>query len=311
MRYPSGSLLRWEGLGHIYRNRCVAETNRKERLMQIIRKLGPLRDALDEFRKDECKIGLVPTMGALHAGHMRLVEVAMEQCDIVVASIFVNPAQFSEGEDLDTYPRQEDEDLALLEAAGVALVWAPTLDQIYPEDYSTKVYVGGLSEGLDTLTRPDFFEGIATVVTKLFNQIRPDTAYFGEKDFQQLSIIKRMTRDLDFTHEVVGVETVREEDGLALSSRNAYLSEAEREKAAQLPRIMTEAAKRIAKGESIAAILAEARTELLSSGFHTIDYLEVREAATLNPVEKITRPSRLFAAVHIGTTRLIDNIAIG
>ncbi|GAB5487630.1 MAG: pantoate--beta-alanine ligase [Parasphingorhabdus sp.] len=279
--------------------------------MQIIRKLGPLRDALDVYRKPDCKIGLVPTMGALHAGHMRLVEVAIEQCDIVVASIFVNPAQFSEGEDLDTYPRQEAEDLALLEAAGVALVWAPTLDQIYPEGYSTKVYVGGLSEGLDSLTRPDFFEGIATVVTKLFNQIRPDAAYFGEKDFQQLSIIKRMTRDLDFTHDVIGVETVREEDGLALSSRNAYLSQAEREKAAHLPRIMTEAAKKMAEGEDVVSTLDEAKADLRRSGFHTIDYLEVREASTLDPVEKIVRPSRLFAAAHIGTTRLIDNIAIG
>ncbi|VAV87767.1 Pantoate--beta-alanine ligase, partial [hydrothermal vent metagenome] len=156
--------------------------------MQIIRQLGPLRDALAEFRKQGRKTGLVPTMGALHAGHMRLVEVAKEQCDIVLVSIFVNPAQFGEGEDLDTYPRQEAADVALLKAAGVELIWAPTLDQIYPDDFSTKVYVGGLSEGLDTLTRPDFFEGIATVVTKLFNQIRPDAAYFGEKDFQQLAI---------------------------------------------------------------------------------------------------------------------------
>lgn len=279
--------------------------------MQIIRKLGPLRDALDVFRKSDCKIGLVPTMGALHAGHMRLVEVAVSQCDIVVASIFVNPAQFSEGEDLDTYPRQEAEDLELLEAAGVKLVWAPTLDQIYPENYSTKVNVGGLSEGLDTLTRPDFFEGIATVVTKLFNQIRPDAAYFGEKDFQQLSIIKRLTRDLDFTHEIVGVETVREEDGLAMSSRNAYLSKEERAKVAVLPQIMAAAAKAIAEGGDIGLVLDEAKVNLSNSGFHRIDYFEVRAADTLEKVEIITRPSRLFIAAHIGTTRLIDNIPIG
>ena len=279
--------------------------------MQIIRKLGPLRDALAEFRKDECKIGLVPTMGALHAGHMKLVEVAIEQCDLVVATIFVNPAQFSEGEDLDTYPRQEKEDLDMLEAAGVSLVWVPSLDQIYPDDYSTKVNVGGLSEGLDTLTRPDFFEGIATVCTKLFNQIRPDAAYFGEKDFQQLCIIKRLTRDLDFTHEVVGVPTVREADGLALSSRNAYLSEEERQKAAALPRIMQAAAKDIAEGQDLGVALDEARTELLASDFHTIDYFEVRDAETLENVERLMRPARLFAAAHIGTTRLIDNIPIG
>ncbi len=279
--------------------------------MQIIRTLGPLRDALDGFRKPECKIGLVPTMGALHAGHMRLVAVANEQCDIVVASIFVNPAQFSEGEDLDTYPRQEAEDLALLDAAGVVLVWAPTLDQIYPKDYSTKVNVGVLSEGFDTLTRPDFFEGIATVCTKLFNQIRPDAAYFGEKDFQQLAIIKRLTRDLDFTHEVVGVPTVREEDGLALSSRNAYLSAEERAKAAALPAIMQRAAKAITDGENIEKTLVQARAELRASDFHTIDYLEVRDAETLENVGKICRPARLFAAAHIGTTRLIDNIPLG
>ena len=249
-------------------------------------------------------------MGALHAGHMRLVEVACEQCDVVAASIFVNPAQFSEGEDLDTYPRQEKEDLAMLEAAGVELVWAPTLDQIYPEDYSTKVNVGGLSEGLDTLTRPDFFEGIATVCTKLFNQIRPDAAYFGEKDFQQLSIIKRLTRDLDFTHEVVGVPTVREKDGLALSSRNAYLSAEEREKSAALPAIMRETAAAIAKGGNFALILEDARAKLLSSGFHTIDYFEVRRADTLEKVEKFVPQARLFAAAHLGTTRLIDNIPL-
>lgn len=278
--------------------------------MQIIRKLGPLRDALEVFRKSDCKIGLVPTMGALHAGHMRLVEVAKEQCDIVVTSIFVNPAQFSEGEDLDTYPRQEAEDLALLETAGVELVWAPTLDQIYPDGYSTKVYVDGLSEGLDTLTRPDFFEGIATVVTKLFNQVRPDAAYFGEKDFQQLSIIKRLTRDLDFTHEVVGVETVREEDGLALSSRNAYLSKEERKKASLLPQIMADTVSKLIAGNDVQSTLEEAKSELLHHDFHTIDYLEVREAANLTPVEKITRPSRLFVAAHMGKTRLIDNMAI-
>lgn len=278
--------------------------------MQIIRKLGPLRDALDTYRKDKGKLGLVPTMGALHAGHMRLVEVAMDQCDVVVASLFVNPAQFSEGEDLDTYPRQEAEDFALLEAAGVALVWAPTLDQIYPADYSTKVNVGGLSEGLDTLTRPDFFEGIATVCTKLFNQIRPDAAYFGEKDFQQLAIIKRLTRDLDFKHQVVGVPTVREEDGLALSSRNAYLSAEERLQAATLPKVMQFAAKAIKDGGDINVILDEARADLLASEFHHIDYLEVRDAETLENVENLMRPARLFAAAHIGSTRLIDNIPL-
>lgn len=278
--------------------------------MQIIRQLGPLRDALAEFRKQGRKTGLVPTMGALHAGHMRLVEVAKEQCDIVLVSIFVNPAQFGEGEDLDTYPRQEAADVALLKAAGVELIWAPTLDQIYPDDFSTKVYVGGLSEGLDTLTRPDFFEGIATVVTKLFNQIRPDAAYFGEKDFQQLAILRRLTRDLDFTHDVVGVPTVRDVDGLALSSRNAYLSPEERVKATALPEIMQEAAGFIAGGGNIAAILEEAKAKLLASGFQKVDYFELRNSDTLETLDKFTPPARLLAAAHIGRTRLIDNIAV-
>lgn len=278
--------------------------------MQTIRQLGPLRDTLDGIRKSGRSLGFVPTMGALHAGHMRLVEVAKEQCDAVVVSIFVNPAQFSEGEDLDTYPRQEAEDRALLEAAGVELVWVPDLDQIYPSDYSTKVIVGGLSEGLDTLTRPDFFEGIATVVTKLFNQIRPDAAFFGEKDYQQLAILRRLSRDLDFTHEIVGVPTVRDFDGLALSSRNAYLTSEEREKASYLPKAMRQAANLIADGEGIAAVLEETKARLLASGFHTIDYLELRDANTLEAMEKFSEPARLFAAAHIGRTRLIDNIAV-
>ncbi|MEP2494010.1 MAG: pantoate--beta-alanine ligase, partial [Parasphingorhabdus sp.] len=160
--------------------------------MQIVRQLDPLRDALTEIRKDGSKIGLVPTMGALHRGHMRLVEVAMEQCDKVVASIFVNPAQFGEGEDLDAYPRPEAEDAALLEAAGVELLWAPTAEQIYPEGYATNVTVGGISDGLCGAARPGHFDGVATVVAKLFNQIRPDAAYFGEKDYQQLAIIRQM-----------------------------------------------------------------------------------------------------------------------
>lgn len=278
--------------------------------MQIIRQLGPLRDALAEIRGQGKKIGLVPTMGALHAGHMRLVEVAAEQCSAVVVSLFVNPAQFGEGEDLDTYPRQEAADLKLLKAASVDLVWAPTLDQVYPEDYSTKVMVGGLSEGLDTLTRPNYFEGIATVCAKLFNQTRPDFAYFGEKDYQQLMIIKRLSRDLDFTHDVVGVPTVREEDGLALSSRNAYLSPEERIKAGRLPKIMQAAADAIAAGGEIATIAEEAKAKLRSSGFHRTDYFEVRSADTLEQMDKLAGQARLFAATYMGETRLIDNIAV-
>lgn len=278
--------------------------------MQIVRQLDPLRDALTEVRKAGSRIGLVPTMGALHAGHMRLVEVAMEQCDAVVASIFVNPTQFGEGEDLDAYPRQEAADAALLEAAGVKLLWAPTADQMYPAGYATNVSVGGISDGLCGAARPGHFDGVATVVAKLFNQVRPDAAFFGEKDYQQLAVIRRMARDLDFTHDIVGVQTVRDPDGLALSSRNAYLTKEQRTNAVALPDAMRDAAGAIAADGNVATILEEAKSRLFASGFHKIDYLELRDANTLAVLDDFTQPARLFAAAHIGRTRLIDNIPV-
>ncbi|NRD88254.1 pantoate--beta-alanine ligase [Sphingopyxis sp. BSNA05] len=278
--------------------------------MQIVRQLDPLRDALASFRKTGAKIGLVPTMGALHAGHMRLVDVAMEQCDAVVASIFVNPTQFGEGEDLDAYPRQEAADAALLQAAGVKLLWAPTADQVYPDGYATHVSVSGISDGLCGAARPGHFDGVSTVVAKLFNQVRPDAAYFGEKDYQQLAVIRRMARDLDFTHDIVGVPTVRDPDGLALSSRNAYLTAEQRANAAALPDAMREAANAIAAGGNIADILDAAKTRILGSGFHKIDYFELRDANRLTILDIFTEPARLFAAAHIGRTRLIDNIPV-
>ena len=278
--------------------------------MQIVRQLDPLRDALAEFRKVGLKIGLVPTMGALHAGHMRLVEVAREQCDAVVASIFVNPAQFGAGEDLDAYPRQEAADAALLDAAGVELLWAPTADQIYPSGYATNVSVSGISDGLCGAARPGHFDGVATVVAKLFNQTRPDAAFFGEKDYQQLAVIRRMARDLDFTHDIIGVPTVRDPDGLALSSRNAYLTKEQRANAVALPNVMRDAAQAIAAGGDIAAIVTDAKADLLASGFHKIDYFELRDADSLAALDVFTEPARLFAAAHIGRTRLIDNIPV-
>ncbi|WP_373491102.1 pantoate--beta-alanine ligase [Parasphingorhabdus sp.] len=278
--------------------------------MQIVRQLGPLREALAAFRQAGSTIGLVPTMGALHAGHIRLIEAAKGQCDAVVASIFVNPAQFGVGEDLDAYPRQETADATLLDAAGVALLWAPAVDQIYPPGYATNVSVRGVSEGLCGGARPGHFDGVATVVAKLFNQVRPDAAFFGEKDFQQLAVIRRMARDLDFTHDIVGVPTVRDPDGLALSSRNAYLTPEQRASAVALPEAMQEAAEAIAAGGNIVSILTEARARLLAAGFHKIDYLELRDAETLAFQNVFTRPARLFAAAHIGKTRLIDNIPV-
>tara|TARA_R110002049_G_scaffold115547_1_gene267512 strand:+ start:849 stop:1688 length:840 start_codon:yes stop_codon:yes gene_type:complete len=278
--------------------------------MQIVRQLDPLRNALAEFRAAGLTIGLVPTMGALHAGHMRLVEVAKSQCDAVIASIFVNPTQFGEGEDLDAYPRQEAADAALLEAAGVKLLWAPTADQVYPPGYATNVSVSGISDGLCGAARPGHFDGVATVVAKLFNQVRPDAAFFGEKDYQQLAVIRRMALDLDFSHEIVGVPTVRDADGLALSSRNAYLTAEERADAVALPQTMQEAATAIAAGSPVADILSDAKARLLRSGFQKVDYFELRDADTLALLDDFTKSARLLAAAHIGRTRLIDNIPV-
>lgn len=278
--------------------------------MQIIRQLDPLRTALDAIRKNGATIGLVPTMGALHAGHMELVKAAMAQCDKVVVSIFVNPTQFGAGEDLDSYPRQEAADAALLEEAGVELVWAPTVDQVYPDGFATNVSVSGVSSGLCGGSRPGHFDGVATVVAKLFNQVRPDAAFFGEKDFQQLAVIRRMARDLDFTHDIIGVPTVRDADGLALSSRNAYLTSEQRQQAVALPDVMRGAAEEISSGGDISAVLDEAKAKLLASGFHKVDYFELKHADTLEKMTVFARPARLLAAAHIGTTRLIDNIAV-
>jgi len=278
--------------------------------MQIIRQLDPLRTALDPIRKNGETIGLVPTMGALHAGHMELVKAAMAQCDKVVVSIFVNPTQFGAGEDLDSYPRQEAADAALLEEAGVELVWAPTVDQVYPDGFATNVSVSGVSSGLCGGSRPGHFDGVATVVAKLFNQVRPDAAFFGEKDFQQLAVIRRMARDLDFTHDIIGVPTVRDADGLALSSRNAYLTSEQRQQAVALPDVMRGAAEEISSGGDISAVLDEAKAKLLASGFHKVDYFELKHADTLEKMTVFARPARLLAAAHIGTTRLIDNIAV-
>lgn len=278
--------------------------------MKIIRQIDPLRDALKDLRQQKSSLGLVPTMGALHAGHIRLVETARAQCDTVIVSIFVNPTQFGEGEDLDSYPRQEAADAALLEAAGVDLIWAPTVDQVYPHGFATNISVSGVSTGLCGGSRPGHFDGVATVVAKLFNQVRPDAAFFGEKDYQQLAVIRRMARDLDFTHDIIGVPTVRDADGVALSSRNAYLTPEQRGQAVALPNTMRDAADAIVKGDDIAAILAEAEGKLLASGFHKVDYFELRNAETLENMTVFEKPARLLAAAHIGSTRLIDNIAV-
>jgi len=278
--------------------------------VQIIRQKKALAETVAVFRGEGHRIALVPTMGALHAGHMALIEEAKLRADRVVASIFVNPRQFGPGEDLDAYPRRETKDADMLRAAGCALLWAPSADEMYPAGFATSVAVAGVSEDLDGAVRDGHFDGVATVVAKLFSQVRPDVALFGEKDYQQLAVIRRMTDDLDLGVEIVGIPTQRDVDGLALSSRNAYLTDEDRLAARALPRALGEAAAAITAGGNVADILDKARAALEKAGFDPVDYIELRDAATLAPMTALDRPARLLAAARIGGARLIDNLAI-
>jgi pantoate--beta-alanine ligase len=249
-------------------------------------------------------------MGALHAGHMALVVEAKQRADKVAASIFVNPAQFGEGEDFGRYPRREEQDARLLDAAGCDLLWIPSVADIYPPGFATKVSVGGVSERWEGEARPGHFDGVATVVAKLLLSVRPDTVLFGEKDFQQLAVIRRMAADLDLGVEIVGVPTVREADGLAVSSRNAYVSSEERQQALALPRTLQAARAAIRSGTPVPEVLDEAHAALRNGGFSRIDYFALVDAATLEPVDRPHGAMRLLAAALIGTTRLIDNLAV-
>ena len=278
--------------------------------MQIIRGLSDLGPALLPWREAGQTIALVPTMGALHAGHMALVEAAKKAANCVVTSIFVNPLQFGPTEDLDRYPRQEAEDAALLEQHGCDLVWLPTADQLYPPGFATSISVSGVSERWDGAARPGHFAGVATVVAKLFTSVRPDLAFFGEKDFQQLAVIRRMEADLGLGVAIRGVPTVRDADGLALSSRNAYLNPDERTRALALPRALGQARDAILGGEPVEAVLDDARRSLSDAGFSRIDYVALVDAATLEPLDAATGEMRLIAAAVIGSTRLIDNISV-
>jgi pantoate--beta-alanine ligase len=275
-----------------------------------------LRTGLAQLRVGNATIALVPTMGALHEGHLTLVRRAREAADHVVASIFVNPKQFGPGEDLDAYPRQLAADAAMLEAEGVALLWAPGAAAMYPDGFVTNVSVAGVSDGLCGAARPGHFDGVATVVLKLFNQVAPDMAFFGEKDFQQLAVIRAMARDLDLTaphlDSIIGVPTVREADGLAMSSRNRYLTPEQRAAAAALPRAMQAAVAAIAGGTGVRQALAALEAELLAAGFTGIDYATLADAASLAPLDALgPAPARLLVAARIGGTRLIDNLAVG
>ncbi|MFN2099174.1 pantoate--beta-alanine ligase [Altererythrobacter sp. MF3-039] len=282
--------------------------------MKTVTTLNGLRQAVDELRSDGETLALVPTMGALHEGHLTLVREASKHADHVAASIFVNPRQFGENEDLDAYPRQLARDEELLAAEGVALVWAPTPEAMYPDGYATNISVAGVSDGLCGDDRPGHFDGVSTVVCKLFNQVRPNMAFFGEKDWQQLAVIRRMSRDLDLTMPSVdaihGVPTVREADGLAMSSRNAYLSQEQRAAAANIPVAMAEAREAIRKGSEVAPTLAALQAHLLQAGFEKIDYAELRDADSIGLLDANNGNARLFVAARIGATRLIDNIAV-
>jgi pantoate--beta-alanine ligase len=278
--------------------------------MQIIRRLSDLSPALLPWREEGQKIALVPTMGALHAGHMALVEAAKAQADRVVASIFVNPLQFGPNEDLDRYPRQEAEDAELLQHHGCDLIWTPTADQLYPPGFATTVSVSGVSELWDGAARPGHFAGVATVVAKLFTAVRPDLAFFGEKDFQQLAVIRRMEADLGLGVAIRGVPTVRDADGLALSSRNAYLSSDERVSALALPQALEQAREAILGGEPVGAALDDGKRKLVGAGFNRIDYFALVDSATLEPLDAPSGEMRLIAAAMIGSTRLIDNIRV-
>jgi pantoate--beta-alanine ligase len=278
--------------------------------VQIIRELQELRNVVRRWRENNRRIALVPTMGALHAGHMALIAEAKQRADRVIVSIFVNPTQFGPNEDLDTYPRREAEDSAMLEAAGVEVLWAPGVAVMYPDGFSTNISVKGVSEGLDGAARPGHFDGVATVVAKLFGQTLPDIALFGEKDFQQLAIIRRMVADLNMRVGIIGVPTQREEDGLALSSRNIYLSAEERAAARTLPDALRAAADAIAAGEPVEPALGAARATLAAAGFDPIDYVELCNAGTLEPVRVAQGPLRLLAAARLGRTRLIDNVEV-
>lgn len=277
--------------------------------MQIFRDIPALRSAVAALKSDGL-VALVPTMGALHDGHIALVEEARRHADHVVVSIFVNPRQFGPNEDLDAYPRREAKDAQMLQAAGVAILWAPTVEVMYPDGHATNISLSGVTEGLDGAARPGHFDGVATVVTKLFNQVQPNVALFGEKDYQQLAVVRRMVRDLDLPVEIVGVPTQRAEDGLALSSRNAYLSEDERHNALALPRALGEAARQMEKGAAVDAAIARAIAMLAAHGFDPVDYVSLCDAQTLEPMAVLDRPARLLGAARLGRTRLIDNIAV-
>lgn len=276
----------------------------------ILRSIAELRQTVGAWRRGGDTIGLVPTMGALHEGHLSLVRRARAQCARAVVSIFVNPTQFGPNEDFTRYPRDLAGDAAKLATVGTDAIFAPEVAEMYPAGAATTVTVSGLTDGLCGPFRPGHFQGVATVVTKLLLQCLPDVGYFGEKDYQQLQVIRRFVQDLDIPVRIEGVPTFRESDGLAMSSRNAYLSPEERAVAPTLYRVLTSVAAEVAHGGSAAMAASRGRAEL-AAGFNKLDYLEVVDAATLQPIERLHGPARVAVAAWLGKTRLIDNVPIG
>ena len=275
----------------------------------IVRTVADLRAQVAAWRMAGDRVALVPTMGALHDGHASLVRLGKAQADRVIASVFVNPKQFGPAEDFDRYPRTEAADAQVLAQAGCDLLYAPGPEAIYPPGFATAVSVGGVSSVLEGEARPGHFDGVATVVAKLLLQALPDVAIFGEKDFQQLAVIRRLALDLDLTCEIVGAPIARADDGLALSSRNAYLTAAERAAAPAMHRALMAAVEALARGEAVEVVEAQGRIALQAAGFTAIDYFAVRDSITLRPTA--ASPFRVLAAAKLGKTRLIDNIGVG
>jgi len=279
--------------------------------VQIIRDIATLHRAVSALKQGGKSVALVPTMGALHDGHLSLVRMARRVADHVVVSIFVNPTQFGPNEDFAAYPRDEARDAALLVEEKAALLWAPDVSVMYPEGHGTHIEVAELGADYCGAARPGHFDGVATVVAKLLNQVRPDIALFGEKDWQQLAIIRRMARDLDFGLDILGAPIARDADGLALSSRNAYLTKEQRAAAAAFPKALKAAAAAIASGADVAEALAEAKAAIVAGGFDSVDYVALADANSLERLTVLRQPARLLAAARMGKTRLIDNLAVG
>ena len=280
--------------------------------LPVVRTVAELRAVVRDWKRQGLTVGMVPTMGALHEGHLTLVHEAGRRADRVVASNFVNPTQFAANEDLGRYPRRQEEDARLLAGAGCHLMFAPTPEEMYPQGFATSVAVAGPALGLEGDFRPQMFGGVALIVTKLFNQVQPDVAVFGEKDYQQLMVVRRMARDLDIPTAIVGAPTMRDGHGLALSSRNAYLSEPELDVARCLNGVLAEAAIKAADRRPLAAVERDAYSDLLKAGFERVDYVAVRHADDLAPFPNgvVEAPARILAAAWVGKTRLIDNLAV-